>query len=94
MAGVKNNTARQLNLRHLEKDRRYLARVKPGMNFIEDEVWEVVSKSKEVADLKKKGHLDWSKDLDKQVSPNAPETKAQVKNERIEANAPIAAPAS
>ena len=69
MAGIKNNTARQYNLKCIGKNKhRVTVRLAPGFNVVPDEVWEhFVSKSgvdPYVKSLKKEGSINFGEAID------------------------------
>lgn len=87
MAGIKNNTARQYNLKCIGKNsNRVTVRVAPGFNVVEDAHWEAfVSKDGKtvdpyVAQLKKEGSIDFGDKVDDLELEQAPDTKAKSKS--------------
>ena len=86
MAGIKNNTARQYNLKCVGPNgSRITVRVAPGFNVVDDKYWEnFVSKDGKkvnpyVAQLKKDGALDFGVKVDDLELEQSPDTKAKVK---------------
>lgn len=87
MAGIKNNTARQYNLKTIGKNgNRVTVRVAPGFNVVEDAHWEAfVSKDGKyvdeyVADLKKKGMIEFGAKVDDLELEQDADTKAKSKS--------------
>ena len=87
MAGIVNKTARQFNLKCLGKTgNRVTVRVAPGFNVVEDAHWEAfVSKDGKtvdpyVAELQKKGHLEFGDKVDDLELEQDPDTKAKSKS--------------
>lgn len=87
MAGIKNNTARQFNLKCIGKNgNRVTVRVAPGFNVVEDAHWqEFVSKDGKtvdpyVAQLKKDGAIDFGNAVDDLELEQDPDTKAKSKS--------------
>lgn len=87
MAGIVNKTARQFNLKCIDKNgNRVTVRVAPGFNVVEDAHWEAfVSKDGKtvdpyVAELKKKGDIDFGDNVDDLELEQAPDTKAKSKS--------------
>lgn len=87
MAGIKNNTARQYNLKCIGKNgNRVTVRVAPGFNVVEDTHWEeFVSKDGKkvdpyVAELKKAGHIEFGAAIDDLELEQDPDTKAKSKS--------------
>lgn len=68
MAGVLNRTARQFNIKAMDKKgRRVVVRLVPGFNEVEDEHWNVCKEDDYVKSLKKDDKINFGADLDKQV---------------------------
>jgi hypothetical protein len=87
MAGIVNKTARQFNLKCIAKNgNRVTIRVAPGFNVVEDSHWEAfVSKDGKhvdsyVAELKKKGSIQFGAEEDDLELEKAPDTKAKSKS--------------
>tara|TARA_R110000796_G_scaffold252431_1_gene386746 strand:+ start:44 stop:340 length:297 start_codon:yes stop_codon:yes gene_type:complete len=79
MAGIINTTARQFNLKVMNKERRIVTiRIAPGFNVVDDDHWEsFVPKNGQadpyVSELKKKGFLrfgDEENDMELDVDPD------------------------
>ena len=87
MAGIINKTARQFNLKCIDKKKsRVTIRIAPGFNVVDDKYWSTfVSKDGKtvdpyVAELKKKGLLEFGNDIDDMELEQAPDTKAKTKS--------------
>jgi hypothetical protein len=87
MAGINNNTARQFNLKCIGKNKnRVTVRIAPGFNVVEDTHWEeFVSKDGKhvdpyVAEIKKKGFIDFGNKIDDMELEQDPDTKAKSKS--------------
>lgn len=59
MAGVLNKTARQFNLKTIAGGIRYVVRLAPGFNVVEDAHWTPFVKDAYVAELVKKGDISF-----------------------------------
>ena len=87
MAGIENKTARQFNLKCIgENGNRVTVRIAPGFNVVEDAHWQAfVSKDGKkvdpyVAQLKKKGDINFGPKVDDLELEKAPDTKAKSKS--------------
>lgn len=71
MAGVLNTTARQFNLKCMDKDgKRVVVRLVPGLNEVKDEHWNAFCKPKMnpyVEKLVKDGHVKHGKSIDEKL---------------------------
>ena len=86
MAGIINNTARQFNLKCVSANgHRVLVRMAPGFNVVDDKHWKAFVDGKKVdpyvAELKKKGHLEFGPKIDDLELEIAPDTKSKSKSE-------------
>lgn len=88
MAGIMNHTARQFNLKCVTKGgSRVVVRIAPGFNVVEDAHWQAfVSKDGKkvdpyVAELKKKGDIEFGAKIDDMELEMAPDTQAKSKSE-------------
>ena len=82
MAGIKNNTARQYNLKAVndKNKHRVTVRVAPGFNIVDDEHWNVLKKDPYVLGLKKDGILDFGSKVDDLQLDLDPDTKSKSKS--------------
>lgn len=88
MAGIINRTARQFNLKCIGANKnRTVVRIAPGFNVVNDEHWKQFINGKKVdpyvAELKKKGFIDFGSDIDDLELEQAPDTKAKSKSEPL-----------
>lgn len=86
MAGIINHTARQFNLKCVTKGgSRVVVRMAPGFNVVDDEHWKAFVDGKKVdpyvAELKKKGSLEFGAKIDDMELERAPDTKSKSKAE-------------
>jgi len=80
MAGVINRTARQFNLKVVDKDgRRITVRVAPGFSTVKDEYWDICKADPYVKELKKNKSLDYGKVVDDQELERENDTETKVK---------------
>lgn len=81
MAGIINKTARQFNLKCVDKNKnRVTVRVAPGFNVVDDDHWAPMKNDPYVKSLKKKGDIDFGKAVDDMELEQAPDTKAKSKS--------------
>lgn len=89
MAGLMNNTARQYNLKCIgivgkkKLKHRVTVRIAPGFNVVDDAHWKHFIEPKVdpyVADLKKKGLIDFGAAMDDLELERDPDTKAKSKS--------------
>ena len=65
MAGIINKTARQYNLKCVDKKgRRVTVRIAPGFNVVDDDHWKAFKTDTYALGLKKKGLIDFGKKWD------------------------------
>lgn len=87
MAGILNRTARQFNLKAIKDGHRAVIRVAPGFNVVPDEHWKVFVDGRKVdpyvAELKKKGFIDFGSSIDDLELEQEPDTKAKSKLEPV-----------
>ena len=86
MAGIMNKTARQYNLKCIDKKgRRVTVRLAPGFNVVDDEHWRAFVKGKKVdpyvKELKAEGSIDFGQAMDDLELEQDPDTKSKSKAE-------------
>lgn len=72
MAGVLNKTARQYNLKTVSQGTRFVVRLAPGFNVVEDAHWKAFEKDEYVLSLKKEGKVSFGAqedDMELDVDP-------------------------
>lgn len=72
MAGVMNRTARQYNLKTVQGGQRFVVRLAPGFNVVEDAHWKPFEKDAYVMGLKKEGKISFGAkedDMELEVDP-------------------------
>lgn len=80
MAGVMNNTARQYNLKCIDKKkRRVTVRLAPGFNSVDKEHWVAFKNDGYVKGLKKEGSIDFGDKLDELEFEQDPDTVSKSK---------------
>lgn len=80
MAGIMNKTARQYNLKCIDKNgRRVTVRIAPGFNVVNDDHWGPFKTDKYVTDLRKKDLIDFGKKFDDMEMDQDPDTVAKSK---------------
>lgn len=85
MAGVLNKTARQFNLKCMDKNgHRVVVRLVPGLNDVKDNHWKVFIETKDpyVAGLKKDNLITYGKSVDDELLERDP-TKSQSKTTQV-----------
>ena len=89
MSAVNNTTAKQFNLKCVSNGSRVLVRIAPGFNIIENSHWEAfVSKDGKkvdpyVAEIKKKGFIEFGPKIDDMELDKDADTKAKSKSEPL-----------
>ena len=81
-----NNTARQFNLKTLTPEgMRVVCRIAPGFNVVDDKHWKAFVDGKHidpyVAELKRKGFLEFGPKIDDLELEMSPDTKSKSKSE-------------
>ena len=82
MAGIMNKTARQFNLKCVNKKNghRVTVRVAPGFNVVPDEHWNPMKDDPYVKSLKKEDKIDFGKKYDDMELDQDPDTIAKSKS--------------
>lgn len=83
MAGVMNNTARQFNLKAVDKGHRVCVRLAPGFNVVDDKDWQAFVPKKGdmlpyLSQLVDKGHVAFGEKYDDMELERKPDTKTKV----------------
>ena len=80
MAGIMNKTARQFNVKAMDKrGHRVSVRIAPGFNVVNDDHWEPCKTDAYVKTLKAKGFIDFGKGMDDMEMDADPDTKSKSK---------------
>jgi len=81
MAGIMNNTARQFNLKCINKKTggRHVARIAPGFNVVDDLIWGPFKTDPYVKGLRDKKLIDFGKKLDDMELEAEPDTISKAK---------------
>ena len=81
MAGIMNKTARQFNIKVMDKKgHRVTVRIAPGFNVVDDNHWAPCKNDPYVKGLKDQGKIDFGKAMDDMELDADPDTKSKSKS--------------